>query len=124
MPHVLHPTTAFDQLVVNHPRGFEVILVMQQGVLHAYRNSCPHVGVGLDWGDGRCLSGDNQLRCALHGALFEADSGACIAGPCFGKALERVAARIEDDRVVCDEPAPTVAPAPAATPDHQPGSHA
>jgi nitrite reductase/ring-hydroxylating ferredoxin subunit len=102
MPHVLHPTTAFDQITVDHPQGFQVILVAHGGTVHGYRNSCPHLGVGLDWGDGRCLNGENELRCALHGALFTADTGDCTAGPCYGEALERVPLRISEGAVVCD----------------------
>ncbi len=102
MSVVLHGDAAFTQIVVKHPRGHEIILVKQDGVVHGYRNSCPHVGVGLDWGDGRCMSGPDQLICAMHGALFEAGSGLCIAGPCSGQALERVPLRIEEGRVVCD----------------------
>jgi nitrite reductase/ring-hydroxylating ferredoxin subunit len=102
MAHVLHPTTTFDQVMARHPDGFDIILVMRDGVAHGYRNSCPHVGVGLDWGDGRCLSGENELQCSLHGARFAADTGVCTSGPCYGDALERVPIRIEDGRVVCD----------------------
>jgi nitrite reductase/ring-hydroxylating ferredoxin subunit len=102
MPTVLHPDTAFDQITVKHPKGYEIILVIEGGAVHGYRNSCPHVGVGLDWGDGRCKSGENQLRCALHGAVFKADTGECVAGPCFGDHLERVVVRVEAGQVVCD----------------------
>jgi len=102
MSLVLHGDSAFTQIVVKHPRGHEIILVKHDGVVHGYRNSCPHVGVGLDWGDGRCMHGPDQLICAMHGALFEAGSGLCIDGPCSGQSLERVAVRIEEGRVVCD----------------------
>jgi nitrite reductase/ring-hydroxylating ferredoxin subunit len=102
MPHVLHPSTDFDQVMVKHPNGFEVILVVEGGQVHGYRNSCPHVGVGLDWGDGKCKSGPNELRCALHGAIFAADSGECTGGPCFGDFLQRVPVRVEGGQVVCD----------------------
>jgi nitrite reductase/ring-hydroxylating ferredoxin subunit len=102
MAHVLHADTAFDQVMAQHPKGYEVILVMRGGVAHGYRNSCPHVGVGLDWGDGQCKSGENELRCALHGAVFLADSGECVGGPCYGEFLQRVDVRVEDGKVVCD----------------------
>ena len=102
MSHVLHGTTDFDQVMATHPLGFEVILVKQDGVVHGYRNRCPHVGVGLDWGDGHCLDTPTELRCALHGARFVAATGECIAGPCYGEHLQRVAVRISDGTVVCD----------------------
>jgi nitrite reductase/ring-hydroxylating ferredoxin subunit len=102
MAVILHPDTAFDQITVKHPAGFEIILVNQDGVLHGYRNSCPHVGVGLDWGDGKCKTAPNQLMCAMHGALFEADTGLCTDGPCAGESLRRVPVRVEGGKVVCD----------------------
>jgi nitrite reductase/ring-hydroxylating ferredoxin subunit len=102
MSVILHGDTAFAQIVAKHPRGFDVILVHHQGTLHGYRNSCPHIGVGLDWGDGRCMQGDDHLICAMHGALFDAATGLCVDGPCSGKSLQRIAVRIEDGRVVCD----------------------
>jgi nitrite reductase/ring-hydroxylating ferredoxin subunit len=102
MSLVLHGDDAFIQIVVKHPLGHQIILVKQDGVVHGYRNSCPHVGVGLDWGDGNCMNGPDQLICAMHGALFEAGSGLCIDGPCSGQSLQRVPVRIEDGRVVCD----------------------
>jgi nitrite reductase/ring-hydroxylating ferredoxin subunit len=102
MPAILHPSTDFDQITVEHPRGFQVILVKVAGTIHAYRNRCPHVGVGLDWGDGRCRSGDNELICAMHGATFAADTGFCTGGPCSGDRLEPIAIAISDGRVMAE----------------------
>lgn len=102
MSIVLHAGTAFDQITVRHPKGFQVILVNQGGAIHAYRNRCPHVGVGLDWGNGRCKVGDNELVCAMHGALFAADTGLCTSGPCVGQSLERIAVRVVDDAIVAE----------------------
>ena len=55
----LHPNLDFTQITVRHPAGYEVILVRAPGALpeyqpetvHAYRNSCPHLGIGLDYGN-------------------------------------------------------------------------
>jgi len=102
MPVILHPHSDFDQAMVKHPDGFEVILVKLDGVVHAYRNSCPHIGIGLDYGDGHCKHGDQQLICNMHGALFDADTGYCTDGPCSGDSLTRVAVQIDPaGRVVC-----------------------
>lgn len=101
MPVILHGSTDFDQITVDHPSGFQVILVKQGQTIHAWRNRCPHIGVGLDWGDGRCKTADNELTCMMHGAVFLADSGDCIAGPCAGDRLERVEVAIVDGNVVC-----------------------
>jgi nitrite reductase/ring-hydroxylating ferredoxin subunit len=102
MPVILHGDHDFDQVTVKHPDGFEVILVKLDGVVHAYRNSCPHIGIGLDYGDGRCLRGERQLICNMHGALFEADTGYCTDGPCAGESLTRLAVATDAaGRVVC-----------------------
>lgn len=100
MPIVLHADTDFDQITVPHPDGVDVILVNQGGAIRAFRNRCPHIGIGLDWGDGRCKTGDNELTCAMHGATFAADTGECLSGPCVGDALEPVAIRIVDGAIV------------------------
>jgi nitrite reductase/ring-hydroxylating ferredoxin subunit len=100
---VLHTTTDFDQVVANHPKGHQVILVRAGETVHGYVNRCPHIGVPLDWGDGRCLRAENELQCAMHGALFAADTGFCYAGPCSGRSLQRVAVRVHDGMVVADE---------------------
>jgi nitrite reductase/ring-hydroxylating ferredoxin subunit len=100
MAVVLHPNTDFDQIVVTHPSGYQVILVKQGDTVHAWRNRCPHVGVNLDWGDGRCKTGDNELTCMMHGAIFAADTGLCLAGPCAGDSLVPVAITIVDGAIV------------------------
>lgn len=103
MSTVLHTGTDFDQITVRHPlKGSQIILVNLAGTIHAYRNRCPHVGVGLDWGDGRCKVGPNELLCAMHGARFAADTGHCFAGPCTGQSLERIVVRVEDGKIVTE----------------------
>lgn len=68
------------------------------GELHVYRNSCPHLGIELNWaGDVFFDRDDSLLQCATHGALFLPHSGECIAGPCRGKHLQAVTIRIDGD---------------------------
>jgi nitrite reductase/ring-hydroxylating ferredoxin subunit len=98
---VLHPHVDFDQVIVRHPSGFDVILVKVGDSVLGYRNICPHLGIGLDWGDGRCMTGPNELMCFMHGAVFTADTGYCTSGPCAGKSLRRVAVRVQGGQVVC-----------------------
>ncbi len=99
MPEQLADHTEFDQIMAKDSRDREIILVKQGEDIHAYINSCPHIGIGLDYGNGRVLNDNNHLLCAMHGALFEPDTGYCFAGPCSGQSLERVAITIEDDKV-------------------------
>ncbi len=100
MAEALHRGLDFDQVMAKDPSGREIILVHLDGQVCAYENRCPHVGVGLDWGNGRCLLEDGRtLLCALHGALFEAATGHCTDGPCAGDALTKVPIRIVGDAI-------------------------
>ena len=63
-----------QQFMVDDPELGEVIIVEHQGI-QALQNSCPHIGVGMDYGNGDCLFEPGVLLCSLHGALFEADTG-------------------------------------------------
>ena len=61
----------------------------------------PALGTPLDLWPNEFLSEDGRLIvCATHGALFEPSTGACIAGPCAGDALTRLAVRLEGGDVV------------------------
>jgi len=47
----------------------------------------------------------------MHGALFEIDTGACVAGPCMGKALRALPVRVTQGYVMLDENVPLEEPA-------------
>ncbi len=62
-----------------------------RGEVHAFLNTCPHLGTQLDWQPGEFFDmAGLYLVCSTHGALFEPGSGLCIAGPCRGASLARV----------------------------------
>lgn len=64
--------------------------------VHAYANSCPHTGAMLNWGPDRFLTrAGNQIMCGVHGALFEIETGYCVAGPCQGQSLRELEVRID-----------------------------
>lgn len=88
-----------EQFMVTDPQLGEVIVVEHHGI-HAYQNHCPHVGVSLDYGDGDCLYEPGILICSLHGALFAADSGLCLAGPCRGDSLTPIPITLSDDGIM------------------------
>lgn len=79
---------------------FEIVLeakktpcfvVAYEGAIYAYVNRCPHQGTELDWLPGEVFDDDGlYLICATHGAVFAADSGLCVSGPCKGASLARV----------------------------------
>lgn len=73
----------------------EAFAIRHGGKVHAYVNACAHRLVELDWMPGSFFDAEGtHLVCALHGALYEPDTGRCIAGPCVGAALNRV--RVEE----------------------------
>jgi nitrite reductase/ring-hydroxylating ferredoxin subunit len=82
-------------------RGF----VVRAGTeVHAYLNRCAHLALPLNMLPDRFLTHDGSLiLCTAHGALFEKRTGYCVAGPCRGAALERVAVQVVADCVLLDE---------------------
>jgi nitrite reductase/ring-hydroxylating ferredoxin subunit len=74
-------------------RGF-VVRVGEQ--VFGYVNRCPHAGHPLNLGPNRFLTPRRELiLCSSHGALFERQTGFCVAGPCGGQSLQSVPLRIE-----------------------------
>ncbi len=80
-------------------------LVVRAGVeVHGYINRCPHAGHPLDLVPGRFLTADGLLiLCSSHGALFEKATGLCVAGPCPGRYLTRVALEVRSGLVMVAE---------------------
>jgi nitrite reductase/ring-hydroxylating ferredoxin subunit len=74
-------------------RGF----VVRRGIeIRAYVNHCPHAGHALNLRPHAFLAPDAPLiQCSSHGALFEIESGLCLAGPCPGARLRAIRLRIE-----------------------------
>ena len=90
----------------------QLFAVRQDNSIFAYWNLCPHRNSPLNWVPNQFLDVENQLiQCALHGALFEIDTGHCISGPCSGDTLKSVELRCDNNfyYVVADQKLP---PAP------------
>ncbi len=88
-------------------RPFPLVVVRtHRDEFFGYVNVCPHKGSWLNFGDGSFFSRERAfLQCGRHGALFEIDSGLCIAGDCRGEGLEPVAvAIIGGDLCICGVP--------------------
>ena len=70
----------------------------------AYINECQHQSTELDWNAGDFFDESKlYLMCATHGALYEPDSGFCVAGPCQGARLAPVEICERDGGVFCAE---------------------
>ena len=68
--------------------GRKLFCVKQQGKIYLYQNSCPHLGISLEWVEDQFLdSSGSMIQCANHGALFVIKTGKCVAGPCSGRGL-------------------------------------
>lgn len=79
----------------------QLVAVKKDGHIYVYVNSCPHIGITLEFQPDQFLDLDNRfIQCANHGALFEIDTGDCIAGPCTGQALKPVVVEVRDNQVV------------------------
>jgi nitrite reductase/ring-hydroxylating ferredoxin subunit len=66
-------------------------VVAFNGEVYAWVNICPHRGTELDWQPGQVFDDSGlYLICATHGALFDADSGLCVSGPCTGSSLRKI----------------------------------
>ena len=77
-----------------------VFAVKKDGQIYVYVNSCPHIGIPVEFLPNDFLDQDKRyILCANHGALFEIDNGNCIAGPCAGQALEAVPFTIDNDMI-------------------------
>ena len=80
--------------------NISLFVVHKDGSFNAYINRCPHTGVNLEWQQDQFLDMDNMyIQCSTHDALFEIDSGECVAGPCVGDSLQAVELIIEDDQI-------------------------
>jgi nitrite reductase/ring-hydroxylating ferredoxin subunit len=77
-------------------------LIVRAGAkVHAYQNRCPHAGHPLNLRPHDFLTADGALLlCHSHGALFERQTGLCIAGPCAGQALAPLPIEIEGNYVL------------------------
>ena len=79
-------------------KGF--VVQVADGV-RAYVNRCPHVAYPLNYLPDRFLThDDSMIQCYVHGAIFEKDTGYCIAGPCSGMKLVAVPVRVADGYVL------------------------
>jgi nitrite reductase/ring-hydroxylating ferredoxin subunit len=84
---------------------FKGFIVRKGDQIYAYQNHCAHLGHPMNWLPDSFLTKDRRnIICASHGALFEIDSGLCIAGPCLGKALHPVEVRLVENEIIVRGP--------------------
>jgi nitrite reductase/ring-hydroxylating ferredoxin subunit len=78
-------------------RGF---VVRSGDEVYAYQNICMHAGHPLNYKPDSFLTRDGtRIICASHGALYEIESGVCVAGPCPGKKLRAIAVEVRNGKI-------------------------
>ena len=85
-----------------------MLLAVRKGKdVFVYVNSCPHIGVPLDFHAGKFLSRDQEhIICSTHGALFQIENGLCVSGPCRKAYLKPVVVSVEESSVLIEENQP------------------
>lgn len=80
---------------------FAGFVVRAAGEVRGYEDRCPHAAMPLALMPDRYLTREGDLiLCVSHGALFRPTDGACIGGPCAGRALTPWPVRVDGDEVV------------------------
>jgi nitrite reductase/ring-hydroxylating ferredoxin subunit len=106
MPSLL---CAQDDIAPGTSRGFALgesscfVVKNLDGEIYIYVNSCPHLGVELEWVADQFLDSEGQLiQCSTHGALFTIESGECVTGPCLGQSLRAIPFSIERGNIMIE----------------------
>lgn len=66
------------------------VIVRHKGTTHGYKNVCPHLGKPLYPAGQSFTIEAGYLICQYHAAVFDAETGHCISGPCEGSSLTPV----------------------------------
>lgn len=96
------PDGGAREAVVAGSHGPLTVFVVRLGQkVHGYVNHCPHRGVPLNWKPDTFLDEDGRvIVCAMHGAEFRIEDGACLAGPCRGQSLTPARVDFRNGKVV------------------------
>ena len=82
-------------------RGF---VVRTDENVWGFVNRCPHAGHPLNLQPHRFLTpGRELILCSSHGALFDRQTGFCMAGPCIGHSLTSVPLQVVSGYVMLAE---------------------
>lgn len=95
-----------NEIAEGKSKGFQlgerfVFAVKKNDQIYVYENSCPHLGIQLEWQADEFL--DDQaclIQCSTHGALFKIEDGECLSGPCLGQSLIALDYTINNQQMV------------------------
>ena len=75
-----------------------IFVTQRDGAFYAYQNLCPHLQTELEFLENQFLDQDQEyIECSTHGALFNVETGECIAGPCLGESLTKIDIKVHSD---------------------------
>jgi nitrite reductase/ring-hydroxylating ferredoxin subunit len=101
MPILCHS----DDIAEGKSKGFQVgetflFAVKKNNQLFIYENSCPHLGIQLEWQANEFLDIDaSMIQCSSHGALFKIEDGECLLGPCQGQSLTAIDFTLKEGQI-------------------------
>ncbi len=82
-------------------RKFHGVVIKKGNHYFAYENRCCHLPVTLDLLDNDFLNEEGDaIQCHMHGAVYEMETGHCIAGPCLDAFLNKLQV-IEEGEYLC-----------------------
>ncbi len=96
---------SIEEIEDNSSKGFQLeqgalFVVKKYDQVYVYSNSCPHIGIPLEFQPDEFLDQDKEyIMCANHGALFEIENGNCVAGPCAGQSLKAIPFEVRDNKI-------------------------
>lgn len=80
---------------------FHGFVVRRGDAVFGYVDRCPHAGVPLAQKLDDYMTPDRRLiACSWHGALFRAEDGVCVGGPCVGQRLTAWPVAARDGEIV------------------------
>ena len=72
-------------------KSTRIFIVRKDAQAFGYINICPHAQAPLEWNPDDFLDEKKEyIICAMHGAKFTIEEGACFEGPCNGVGLTSV----------------------------------
>lgn len=81
-------------------KSTQIFIVRKGEQVFGYVNICPHAQAPLEWNPNDFLDENKEnIICAMHGAKFTIEEGACVEGPCNGVGLMSVDLLIDNDMV-------------------------
>lgn len=95
-----------SEIAEGKSKGFQldkrfVFAVKKNNQIYVYENSCPHLGIQLEWQADQFLDSEGSLiQCSTHGALFKIEDGECVSGPCLGQSLIALHYTINDQQMI------------------------